>query len=959
MNEPAFGLIGPARVCFADRGAGKNPLSARDVQNNMRASESRYSATVLIEPMLPTSRWGNAGLVVGIAVALGVWVLHQAGWLEGWDGMFYDRLHAFTTHWRDPKPQVLLLRLEREDAWSDADAIKTLEVLEGLGARAIAVDFVPYRNSREFFQRVAELKNVVFGRELRPDPDNPDNLRLEAWPAAARDLDLPWGVVCLPSSLRGVHRWQQTHVTAGKEAFPTLEQRAAAYDPTAAKSAVRGPFLINFVGGPGTIPNVSLSRVLAGELVAEMVKGKIVLVDRDERFLGLETPVCGGDEPMTFLEFQGNALQTLLDGNPIRPLPWYSMLLLLVSLGITSSLLYQRVGSVTRAREGLGVLLICVLAAVVGMGYFRYWLALGPIVLAQTGQFVLTLVFRTRRTRLTLNDLRLRTLSQIEERFCPQNILHSPEFWDHLGSMINQTLEVERMVFFERVPETQKLQEIKVFNCTFESIRRTERELDAMVFATALAAGHPVRVTGFFDGGKAPEQEYLCPLIFDGEVMGMWVVCIQVARLQTIPQFEIILTKFSQQIARSLYHKKRAPVKRTLIGRLKSWFATDREDPLYRELRSLADLLEQYYDVLDTVFSQISTATIVYDSFGRVLKANELAFTLLQPENFVPTRGTALDFIRLVTGKDESQVRDLLREVFLERSPASMSVKLASQGDRQFLLRLYPMPEPAQPRPGSETASAQGIVCELIETTSLSTLASLKGVVADRLGVELRNHLAAIKISTALLEADPSTSPERQVLLEAIHHKINICVLVISECQKYLGRDVDAHAIRCFPIDSLEVLAKVCSELAQKAAERRVAFKIQQPQLMAQVLASGDLARLFSAVVELLLMDAAENTAVAIDIDDVPNTASFRFSNSGFGIPNDRLQEILNGPELPDSPEFQVLREAAAWVRAWEGNFEIASDVGKGYSIVLRLRQFPVTQSSPQPPSSLLSNQAT
>src|SRR5215471_8666816 len=217
--------------------------------------------------MLPTSRWGNAGLAIGVAVALAVWFLHRVGWLDAWDGMFYDRLHSWTAHWHEPRPKVLLLRLAREDAWSDAEAIKTLDMLEGLGAKAIVIDFVPYGNSRDFFQRAAELKNVVIGRELRPDPDNPDNLRLEGWPAAARDLDLPWGVVLLSPSLRGVHRWQQTEVLQGTNRFPTLEQRAAMlYGPTPSGSKTTGTFLINFAGRPGTIANVSLTRVLAGEL---------------------------------------------------------------------------------------------------------------------------------------------------------------------------------------------------------------------------------------------------------------------------------------------------------------------------------------------------------------------------------------------------------------------------------------------------------------------------------------------------------------------------------------------------------------------------------------------------------------------------------------------------------------------------------------------------------------------
>jgi CHASE2 domain-containing sensor protein len=903
--------------------------------------------------MLRTSRWGNAGLVIGIAVALAVWILYEAGWLEAWDGMFYDRLHSWTTRWRYPKPNVLLLRLGREDAWSDAEAIKTLEVMESLGARAIVINFVPYHNSREFFQKAAEFKNVMVGRELRPDPDDPDALRLDAWPVAARGLDLPWGVMFLPPSHKGVHRWQQAHVTVGTNILPTLERRAVALcDPALTGPGVTGSFLINFAGGPGTLPNIALPRLLAGDLIAEMVKGKVVLVGRDEGFVGVETPVCGGAETMSLLEFQGNALQTLLEGRPIRPLPWFYLLLLLIGLGVVSSLLYEQVNSVSGARVALGILLISVLVSVAALGYFRCWVALGPLVLAQVGQFAVSLVYKARMTNHALNEMRLRALTQIEERFSPRDVLLSSGYWDHLASMINQTLDVGRMVFFERIPQTPQLQEIKAFNCKFEDVRAKEHTLESAVYSEALTKGGPVRVSGFFEGGQTSEAEYVCPLVFSGEVLGMWIVGVNPTKAAAIPQFEIVLMKFSNQIARLLYRKKRVAEKRSPAARMKAWLSTEKEDPVYRELRSIADLLEQYYDVLDTVFSQVSVATIVYDSFGRVLKANEPALALLQPENFVPTRATALEFLRLVTGQNDSQVRQLLRNVLLERSRASMSVKLAAHGDRQFLLQLYPLPEQKQTRPGPDPFSVQGMVCELIETTSLTTLSSLKSVVADRLGVELRNHLAAIEISAALLETDTISRPERQALLDAIHYKMNACVRVLSECQKYLGRDADASAIRCFPLDALQLLNQVCSVFAQKADQRRVTFKIQQPHLMAHVLASTtELTRVFSATLELLLKDAAENTGLAIEVEDVADTTSFRFANCGFGIPNDRLQEILTGAEGPDSEEFQVLREASSWVRNWDGSIEIASDVGKGYSITLRLRHFPLIPFLPPKPA--------
>jgi len=903
--------------------------------------------------MSRSPRWGYTGLALGVSAALAVWILHQVGWLAAWDGVFYDRLLSWTTRWQAPKPQVLLLRLDHKSGWSDTERIQTLNVLDDLGARAIIFDFLPLQNSPELYQRAAELENVVFGRELRPDPDDPDTLRLDAWPAGARDLNLPWGVVYLPPSLKGVYRRQQATVTAGTNTFPTLERRAATLcNPAPLGPLVAGSFLVNFVGGPGSIPNASISRALAGELIPEMVKGKVVLVGTGDGWLGLETPVCGGAETMSFLEFQGNALQTLLDGTPIRLLPWPWTLSLLAGLGVISSLLYQRVNSVAGARLVLGILLLCALGAVAGLWLFRIWLPLGSVVLAQAGQFALTLVFKTRMTNRALNEMRLHVLNQIKERFCPQDVLLSSEYWDHVVSMIDQTLEVRRMVFLERVPQSQLLLEIKAVNCRFEDLRETERTLEAPGFSLGLAKGSPFHVTGIFEDAQTPEVEYVCPLVFAGEVLGVWVVGIDAAKAAAVPQLEVVLMKFSQQIARLLHHKKRAAPKRSLPARLKAWFSAEKEDQAYRELKNTADMLEQYYDVLEAVLSQIGTAMIVYDALGRVLKANEPALALLRAEQFAPASATALDFLCRVTGKDKPQVRNLLRKVLLESSPASMSVQLPAQGDRQFLLRVYPLSDRNQASPAGEPFSARGIVCELIETTSLSTLASLKGVVADRLGTELRDHLAAIQMSAALLEMDSFSKAEQRSVLDAIHSKTKSCVQVISECQKYLGRSVDAYAIDCFPLDALEVLGKVCSAFAPKAAARRVTLEIEQPRLMDQVMAStSNLEQLFSTTLELLVRDAAENTVLTIEVEDVSDMSSFRFSNCGFGIPNERLQQVLTSPELPASEEFRALREALMWVGNWAGHLEITSEVGRGYSIVLHLRQFKLTSFLPAQPA--------
>jgi sensor histidine kinase regulating citrate/malate metabolism len=90
-----------------------------------------------------------------------------------------------------------------------------------------------------------------------------------------------------------------------------------------------------------------------------------------------------------------------------------------------------------------------------------------------------------------------------------------------------------------------------------------------------------------------------------------------------------------------------------------------------------------------------------------------------------------------------------------------------------------------------------------------------------------------------------------------------------------------------------------------------------------------------------------ENSVLTIEVEDASDTSVFRFSNSGFGIPNDRLQQALTSSENPASEEFRSLRAALAWVNNWGGSLKVTSDVGVGYSVVLRLRQFKLTSLLP------------
>ena len=95
--------------------------------------------------------------------------------------------------------------------------------------------------------------------------------------------------------------------------------------------------LINFRGGPGTFPTVSMYQVLNGEVPAEAFAGQIVLIGFTtvlEQDLHITSLDRAGLTPG--VEVHANVIATLLDGNPIRRTPiWLAVSLNLAAVAAT------------------------------------------------------------------------------------------------------------------------------------------------------------------------------------------------------------------------------------------------------------------------------------------------------------------------------------------------------------------------------------------------------------------------------------------------------------------------------------------------------------------------------------------------------------------------------------------------------------------------------------------------
>jgi adenylate cyclase len=206
--------------------------------------------------------------------------------------------------------------------------------------------------------------------------------------------------------------WRQ--LDARVQGLPALSVLAARGDPDA------GTHPIDFAGPPGTVREISFLDVLDGHFDRAATRGRIVVVGATAPTLKDSWPTAAGDGLMSGAEIHANAIQTVLDGYPLRDAPAFAAVLLMLAAGLLAPLA-TLAGSPSRAlAQALGAGLLGTLAL---LGGAQLAFAAGAIVpvaapllaltLGTVGAVALTYLFEVRARR---------TLRTTFERFVPPKV---------------------------------------------------------------------------------------------------------------------------------------------------------------------------------------------------------------------------------------------------------------------------------------------------------------------------------------------------------------------------------------------------------------------------------------------------------------------------------------------------------------------------------------------------------
>lgn len=881
-------------------------------------------------------------------VAVTVWLCHENGLLF--------RPEAFAYRWsmrfarlgvQSPAP-LLLIGLPPALSPEEESFIlpRLLRILEQFGARAVVFNFLPANTDAEFYREAVHFGNVFFGRGLKPGVSEPGATILAELPSAAEGLPIQWGIVQLPPTVRGMARTQYGEFTVNDQHYPALERVVAQQQGAGTLPFAAETYIVDFREGPGSLPYVPAQRMLAGDIVAELVSGRVVLIGEKAEGLtpGVYTPTTGPSF-MSVLEYQGHAFDTLLTGRTVSEVGRWTALLIFLCVAGGSLFVSEWQASRSLVWRVMTPFVVCVGLSVGALVILQLQLPIIGMLLVQLLTALCGFGHRAVMTNRALDTFVLLLSSALRDRLR----LTAPtalDPWVQVVTMVQQTIDLKRMVFLDRFEGQYHVREVYAFNCSLADIDERRRDYRRTPYSTALETRAPIRFAlterPYLKNAEASEDQYLVPLIFNDHLYGFWAFGVDHTKAEETRDFLALVRAYSEQIGKLLWVRQQSEKEPSASGWRARLFPQHQREESYKALDRIVNQLEERLTQLETLLRDLHTATMVYDLLGSPLEVNLRMQELLRAEGITQQDLTIVELLAKLTHQDLESSRQALRNIVTKGHEISLPVTL-SAGRNHYILNVRPLRlrEGSELREGVTPFGVSGVVCELVDRTSLTRLYEIKTQVVDRLATQLRNDLATIELSSSLLGNGTLPEESRARVIDTIHEKVQQTVDLVSECQQYLSNDVYLKAVETFPVNVEHALNEVLETLHPSAEERGLRWEVVQPQLMSAVFASpAKIERVLSVILTVLIHDAVDRSAIRIEVVENEDGIVYTFANTGFGMPNTHFQEYLSGKAGFVGKELQGLREAMGWVKEWGGALEADNHVGRGIRTTLRLRRF-------------------
>lgn len=863
---------------------------------------------------------GLRGAIISVMV---VWAVAVVGLLDSVDELSYDLVLRLVGQTRG-QSQVLLVE---HAADTHPDWARVVDNLVAGGVRQVALLETPDAEGLAALAAGPNAARVVIALPLVEHADRPDEFHL-ARPPQGIPEGLGVGALALAAERSARVRKQPADIALGNaRVLSTVEAVLAR------RAGIEVPpqsFQINFTHGLA-LPRIAAADAEARPPIAELAQDRIALIGavRAPQRLEIAVPGAGSGQWLSELEFHGLALDTLLRGQAVQVAGPVALAAVIVVLALVLLVLFQPMPFLMAQWTTAVAMLLFVASVLIGLRWFDYWMPPLPGAL-----IIIVMLMTVYREKVITSNRQLRRLmhastATLQSRVLPAGFAESPEHWAYAINMVDQTLLLNRSIFLARIPGDHRVHEIQSLRCSISDISEMRRDFERAPYTTAIERMGTIEIRPsrpFLRVEAADERQFLAPLVFAGEVQGFWAFGVLRDKIDDEQQFLASADLLAEQIALLLYQRK---IWRQKVDAGSSWqrYLNDDASVSMDELGRAISALEQRLTGFEEVFASLHTAAIYYDLFGRVVLINQQMSALLSDWKISPYEMTAVDLICALSQRSADEIRGAVRRLVFDRQTLVLGVVRGGVAFRH-LLHVRPLRRDEQAAKGAGI-DAHGIVLELVDVAEVQHALALK---ADALHFVFK-HIGERLEAVSKLAADAGG---------ALAPQISDLRALLGRAESLVEEEFESDAaFAIYPVRLSTVVAAAVEAARPLLGERELELEVHQDDDPGLVFAHpAELQQLLARVIALLGDDALSGSRIDIRLSCSDDTALVACANTGFGIPDGRLRDLLSPLSELQDPVWIDLRAAPQKLARWGGECRLNSQLGGGFRVDLQLRRF-------------------
>jgi hypothetical protein len=644
------------------------------------------------------------------------------------------------------------------------------------------------------------------------------------------------------------------------------------------------------------------------------------------------------------IEYTGYALETFLAGKELFPAgPWLTLALLCLT-GLCTFLAFQYLPPLYHLLYTAAILAVLLLSSWAAVHFFQLWPPVAALLLLQTTLFLVVPLVRLKEREQFTQNILLEHSAALRKNFFPERFTETDEYWPHVINMINQTLHLHRSIFLETVEGDHRVREVISLHCSIEEIAERRRDYQRTPYLTALAEGGPITVSGYLAAGPEDEEQFIVPLKTADQILGFWAFGVRGLHKDERKTLLEAVQLFAGKISIALLeHKEFIQLDRLQNRGVGRFFGGQAVDAVSTRLDQMILLTKRRMQALETLINALSTATVLYDSFGRLIQINTRMSDLLRDMDGVNSGNcSSLDLGVCLTGKSMEEIRRLLSRVVIERKNIRLPAKLgtgADAGASAFELVIHPVNLETE----SSTAPIQivGILFELLDISDLQEAWHLQEELFEQTNFHLHQDLEQMQAAEEVLKQDNLETSRKTEALSLLHKSREDMQTFVEDIDSFVTDNLLTEHPDIFPVNPEILLREAVRVLQQETEKQRVTWSINSEEHVELVYAGPDMFKeLLAALLRVLLDDAVPDTIMAADFSLREQAVLCTLSNTGYGMPDATFQQYLFDQDISRSAAFAKIHRLLPELERWGACLCGTGRIGQGVRFELMLRRF-------------------